>query len=208
MPTHAETAWPGRPAAAVDFPASGSYRLALRQRVENRSNSIPVTASRTYDVVLFGASGFTGGLTAHYLLSAAAKRPLRWALAGRNREKLAAVRAQLAQIDARAAQIEILAADASDATALRAMAQSTRVVATTVGPYIKHGEPLVRACAEAGTHYVDLTGEPEFVDRMIERYHATAARNRAKIVNSCGFDSVPHDLGAYFAVQQLAAAAS
>lgn len=166
-----------------------------------------MTASRTYDVVLFGASGFTGGLTAHYLTSAAGKRPLRWALAGRNREKLAAVRAQLAQIDPRAAQIEILAADASDATALRAMAQSTRVVATTVGPYIKYGEPLVRACAEAGTHYVDLTGEPEFVDRMIERYHATAVQNRAKIVNSCGFDSVPHDLGAYFAVKQLAAAA-
>lgn len=167
-----------------------------------------MTASRTYDVVLFGASGFTGGLTAHYLLRAAAKRPLRWALAGRNREKLAAVRAQLAQIDARAAQIEIIAADASDAIALRAMAQSTRVVATTVGPYIKYGEPLVRACAEAGTHYVDLTGEPEFVDRMIERYQASAVQNRAKIVNSCGFDSVPHDLGAYFAVQQLAAAAS
>jgi short subunit dehydrogenase-like uncharacterized protein len=164
-----------------------------------------VTASRTYDVVLFGASGFTGGLTAHYLARAGAKRPLSWALAGRNREKLAAVRARLAQIDARAGQIEILVVDASDSVALRAMAQSTRVMASTVGPYIRYGEPLVRACAENGTHYVDLTGEPEFVDGMIERYHATAAHNRAKIVNSCGFDSIPHDLGAYFTVKQLAA---
>jgi saccharopine dehydrogenase (NAD+, L-glutamate forming) len=99
--------------------------------------------------------------------------------------------------------VQILEADASDQASLRHLAEASRVVVTTVGPYLRHGEPVVAACAEAGTDYVDLTGEPEFVDRMYVRHHATAERTGARLVHACGFDSVPHDLGALFTVQQL-----
>jgi short subunit dehydrogenase-like uncharacterized protein len=108
------------------------------------------------------------------------------------------VRARLAP-----ASPELIVADAGDARALDAMARRARVVITTVGPYGRYGEPLVSACARAGTDYVDLTGEPEFVDAMRDRYHAIAEQQRAKIVNAAGFDSIPHDLGAYFALRAL-----
>lgn len=156
-------------------------------------------SSRTFDIVLFGATGFTGALTAEYLASAGPG--LRWALAGRNREKLEAVRARLAQSGAAAPELVI--ADASDRAAVRSLAASTRVVITTVGPYVRHGEPLLAACAEAGTDYVDLTGEPPFVERMTSLYHAQAVASGAKIVNCCGFDSIPHDLGVLFTVRAL-----
>ena len=159
---------------------------------------------RPYDLVVYGATGFTGGLVAEYLAEAAAREPLRWALAGRSRDKLEAVRAKL-PLPTGTRPPELLLADASDAQALGAMVQAARVVITTVGPYCKYGEPLVRACAELGSDYVDLTGEPPFVAMTRERYHASAARNQAKIVHACGFDSIPHDLGAYFALQALRA---
>ena len=160
--------------------------------------------TREHDIVLVGATGFTGGLTAEYLLRHA-PAGLRWALAGRNPEKVEAVRARLADIDPRAADLPLLHADATDPASLADLAASTRVVITTVGPYLEHGGPLVAACAEAGTDYVDLTGEPEFVDRTYLECHATAERTGARIVHACGFDSVPHDLGAMYTVQQLAA---
>jgi short subunit dehydrogenase-like uncharacterized protein len=159
-------------------------------------------AARTYDVVVFGATGYTGGLTAEYL-ARQAPAGTRWALAGRNREKLEAVRARLAAISPACASLDLLHADASDAASLQKVAQSARVIITTVGPYILHGEPLVAACAAAGTDYVDLTGEPEFVDLMWLRYHEQAAQTGARLVHCCGFDSIPHDLGAWFTVQQL-----
>ena len=159
-------------------------------------------ADRDFDIVLFGATGFTGALTAEYLAHNA-PADLRWALAGRNPEKLAKVRADLAAIDPALADLELLAADVTDAASLADVAARARVVITTVGPYLTFGEPLVAACAEAGTDYVDLTGEPEFVDRMYVAHHATAERSGARIVHACGFDSIPHDLGAYFTVQQL-----
>jgi short subunit dehydrogenase-like uncharacterized protein len=158
--------------------------------------------ARPYDVVVFGATGYTGGLTAEYL-ARQAPPATRWALAGRSRDKLEAVRARLAAINPACAQLALLAADAADPESLKRVAESTRVVITTVGPYILHGEPLVAACAAAGTDYVDLTGEPEFVDLMWLRYHEQAVETGARIVHSCGFDSIPHDLGAYFTVQQL-----
>ncbi|MFE9205168.1 saccharopine dehydrogenase family protein [Micromonospora sp. NPDC007230] len=158
---------------------------------------------RPYDLVLFGATGFTGGLTAEYL-ARHAPAGLRWALAGRNPGKLAAVRDRLAAIDAGLAELPLLTADATDPASLRAVAERGRVVATTVGPYIHYGEPLVAACAAAGTDYVDITGEPEFVDLMYVRYHAEAVRTGARLVHACGFDSTPHDLGAWFTVRQLA----
>ncbi|MDN3356737.1 saccharopine dehydrogenase NADP-binding domain-containing protein [Actinomadura sp. DC4] len=153
---------------------------------------------RSFDIVLLGATGFTGGLTADYL---AANMPAdgRWALAGRNLERLEAVRDRLGF------DVPLLRADVTDAGSLRELAESTRVVATTVGPYIDYGEPLVAACAEAGTHYADLTGEPEFVDLMYLKHHARAVETGARLVHACGFDSIPHDLGVYFTVQRLPA---
>jgi short subunit dehydrogenase-like uncharacterized protein len=150
---------------------------------------------------VFGATGFTGGLTAEYLTRAGAGT--RWAMAGRSTGKLEAVRERLAAIDPAAAGIPLLAADVQDPASMRRMAESTKVVLTTVGPYIHYGEPVVAACAAAGTDYVDLTGEPEFVDLMWLRHHEQAQRTGARLVHSCGFDSIPHDLGALFTVQQL-----
>jgi short subunit dehydrogenase-like uncharacterized protein len=152
---------------------------------------------REYDIVVFGATGFTGALTAEYL-AANAPPDLRWAIAGRNRDKLDDVRRRLDGADP-----GVLQADSTDESSLRALAESTKVVITTVGPYVNYGEPLVAACAAAGTDYVDLTGEPEFVDRMWLRYHDEARRTGARIVHSCGFDSIPYDLGVLYTVEQL-----
>jgi short subunit dehydrogenase-like uncharacterized protein len=159
-------------------------------------------SKRQYDVVLFGATGFTGQLTAEYLARAAGTGT-RWALAGRNQAKLEDVRRKLASIDAACAELPLLHADVTDPASIAAVAESTKVVITTVGPYIHYGEPLVKACADAGTDYVDLTGEPEFVDLMWLRYHDRAVATGARIVHSCGFDSIPYDLGVLYTVDQL-----
>lgn len=161
-----------------------------------------MSGEREYDLVLFGATGFTGGLTADYL-AAHGPTNLRWALAGRNRAKLEAVAARLAAARSTVLPPALLEADAADAPALARIAESTRVVITTVGPYALYGAPLVAACAAAGTDYVDLTGEPEFVDRMYVENDAAAKASGARLVHCCGFDSVPHDLGAYFTLLQL-----
>ncbi|GAA3009001.1 saccharopine dehydrogenase family protein [Streptomyces fulvorobeus] len=161
-------------------------------------------ATRPYDVVLFGATGFVGALTARYL-AAHAPATCRWALAGRDRRKLEQLRARLAATDPGCADLPLLHADAGDAASLRELAESTHVVATTVGPYVWYGQELVAACAEAGTDCADLTGEAEFVDRVYLRHDARARETGARIVHACGFDSVPHDLGVYFTVQQLPA---
>ncbi len=159
-------------------------------------------AERKYDLALFGATGFTGGLTARYLAEHG-PAGLRWALVGRSEDKLTAVRASLEGLDSGVPAPDLLVADAADPVALAKVAESAKVVVTTVGPYALHGEPLVAACAAAGTDYVDLTGEPEFVDRMWLGYHEQARRSGARLVHCCGFDSIPHDLGAYFTVKQL-----
>ncbi|WP_182379199.1 saccharopine dehydrogenase NADP-binding domain-containing protein [Nocardioides sp. WS12] len=160
------------------------------------------SSARPYDIVLFGATGFTGGLTADYL-AANAPKDLRWALAGRSQAKLEAVRSRLAGVNPALADLPLLVADATDAAALAEVVATTKVVATTVGPYIEYGGPLVAACAAAGTDYVDLTGEPEFVDRTYVEHNAAAEGSGARIVHSCGFDSIPHDLGAYFTIKEL-----
>ncbi|MGI8558651.1 MAG: saccharopine dehydrogenase family protein [Solirubrobacteraceae bacterium] len=157
---------------------------------------------RSYDAVLFGATGFTGGLTAEYL-ARNAPPGTRWALAGRSTAKLEARRAELAASNPSCRELPLLHADAGDAASLQALARSAKVLITTVGPYVHYGEPLVAACAEAGTDYVDLTGEPEFVDLMYARHHTRAVETGARIVHCCGFDSIPHDLGAYFVVKHL-----
>ena len=156
-----------------------------------------MAGERTYDVVVFGATGFTGELTASYLAESGPEG-LRWALAGRNQQKLEAVRGRLGAPD-----LPLLHAEVGDPASLAEVAASAKAVITTVGPYINYGEPLVKACADAGTDYVDLTGEPEFVDLMYVRHHARAVETGARIIHCCGFDSIPHDLGAYFTVKQL-----
>lgn len=155
-------------------------------------------SERPYDIVLFGATGFVGTLTAEYL-AAHAPEGLRWAIAGRSEEKLQALRERLPG----GAEVGVLRADVADPASLRALAEHARVVATTVGPYVTYGEELVAACAETGADYLDLTGEPEFVDRMYVRHDARARETGSRLVHACGFDSVPHDLGAYFTVRQL-----
>ncbi|MEW1959497.1 saccharopine dehydrogenase NADP-binding domain-containing protein [Kineococcus sp. NPDC059986] len=151
--------------------------------------------TRDLDVVLFGASGFVGRLTAAHL-AAHAPAGTRIALAGRSRDRLAAVAADLGPV---AADWPLLVADAADPASLRDLAESTRVVVSTVGPYLRHGLPLVEACARAGTHYADLTGEVLFVRRSIDAAQDAARESGARIVHSCGFDSVPSDLAVLLA---------
>ncbi|MER5830632.1 saccharopine dehydrogenase NADP-binding domain-containing protein [Streptomyces sp. NPDC002130] len=153
---------------------------------------------RPYDIVLFGATSFAGALTAEYL-AAHAPEGLRWAIAGRSAQKLERLRERLPAD----AEIGVLRADVSDPASLRDLAEHARVVATTVGPYVTYGEELVAACADAGTDYLDLCGEPEFVDLMYVRHDARARETGARLVHAAGFDSIPHDLGVYFTVQQL-----
>lgn len=159
-------------------------------------------SSRTYDLVLFGATGFVGVLTAEYL-AATAPQGLRWAIAGRDTTKLERLRERLTEINPECAVLPLVRVDIAERSSLRELAVNTRVVATTVGPYLEYGEGLVAACASAGTDYVDLTGEPEFVDLMYVRHDARARDTGARIVHACGFDSIPHDLGAYYTVKQL-----
>jgi short subunit dehydrogenase-like uncharacterized protein len=149
------------------------------------------TTTRPWDVVLWGATGYTGSLVAE-ALAAGAPSGLRWALGGRDAERLERLRAALG-VDA-----GIVVADAHDPAALAALARSTRVVASTVGPYARHGTPLVAACVEAGTHYADLTGEVTWMRASIDAFHEAARASGAKIVHACGFDSVPSDLGVWW----------
>ena len=154
-------------------------------------------SDREYDIVLYGATGFVGKLTALYLASAAGDA--RIALAGRSADRLLAVRETL---PASAQSWPLITADASDPSSLAAMAASTRVVISTVGPYLRYGLPLVAACAAAGTDYTDLTGEPLFIRRAIDEYHKQAVDTGSRIVHSCGFDSIPSDLTVFALYRQ------
>jgi len=146
--------------------------------------------ARTHDLVVYGATGFVGRLLAAYL-AGAAPAGLRIALAGRSRSRLEQVRGEL---PAAARDWPLVEADSTDAASLAALAASTRVLATTVGPYLRHGLPVVEACARAGTHYADLTGEVLFVRRAIDATDAVARDTGARIVHACGYDSIPSDL--------------
>lgn len=153
-----------------------------------------------YDLVVYGASGFTGGLVAEYLQSQyGSDGAVSWAVAGRSEKKLAELHARIEATDA----VDIIVADAGKPATLAALARQSRVVLTTVGPYQFHGEPLLQACIEAGCDYVDLCGEVGWMSQMIEQYETAARASRARIVFSCGYDSVPFDLGV-FRLQQLA----
>ncbi|MEO0603578.1 MAG: saccharopine dehydrogenase NADP-binding domain-containing protein [Myxococcota bacterium] len=157
---------------------------------------------RAYDIVIFGVTGFTGRLVADYLANRHPVPGLRWAIAGRNPTKLEKV-AQEVGIEG----IPIIVADSSDRASLDALTKQTLVVCTTVGPYAKYGAELVASCVDNQTHYVDLTGEPQFVRRMIDQHHEAAQANGTRIVHCCGFDSIPSDLGVFnlqdAAIQQM-----
>ncbi len=150
---------------------------------------------RPFDLIVFGATGFTGRLVAEYLQRTyGTARQLRWALAGRDPARLAAVREGIGADPG----LPLLSADAADPDAMAALAARTRTVLTTVGPYQLHGEALVTACAAGGTDYVDLCGEPVWMAAMVARLQAPAEASGARIVFSCGFDSIPFDLGVVF----------
>ncbi|MEA2899351.1 MAG: hypothetical protein QOJ84_4966 [Bradyrhizobium sp.] len=154
--------------------------------------------SSKFDIVVYGASGFTGQLVAEYLASRyRGDGDLKWAMAGRNLDKLAGVRDAIGA----PADIPLIAADAGDPASLRAMLDQTRLVLTTVGPYQLYGSELVAACAASGTDYLDLCGEPLWMRQMIDAHEATAKSSGARIVFSCGFDSLPFELGVYFVEQ-------
>jgi len=150
---------------------------------------------RKFDIIVQGATGFTGTLVAAYLLRQyGANGNLRWALAGRSEAKLRQVRDGLG---AGAGELELIVADSFDKAALSELAAQTRVVLTTVGPYALYGSDLVEACVNAGTHYCDLAGEVQWIRKMIDQHHAKACETGAKIVHCCGFDSVPMDIGVW-----------
>ena len=155
-------------------------------------------SDREFDIIIYGASGFTGRLVAEYLQKEYGGTDLKWAMAGRNVEKLAAVRDEMSV----SSDVDIISADSSQPDTLAEMAARAKAVITTVGPYQLYGEPLLKACAHAGTDYVDLCGEPAWMKDMIERYDDAAKASGARIVLSCGFDSIPFDLGVYHLQKQ------
>jgi short subunit dehydrogenase-like uncharacterized protein len=151
-------------------------------------------AARPFDIVLWGATGFTGRLVAEHL---AGKEGVRWAMAGRSRAKLEATRNDVAARFPSAASVPLLIGDAADQASLAAIASQARVVASTVGPFAIHGEPLVAACVASRTDYCDSTGEPNFIRRIIDAHHEAARAAGVRIVPTCGFDSIPSDLGTF-----------
>lgn len=154
------------------------------------------TADREFDVIVWGATGFTGSLVAEYLLDGyGAAGELAWAIGGRDAAKLEELKSSLGSA---AQTLPTIVADSFDEQALAAMVARTRVVLTTVGPYAIYGSPLVAACVGHGTHYCDLAGEAQWIRKMIDRHHDAAVHSGARIVHCCGFDSVPMDLGVYF----------
>ena len=151
-------------------------------------------SEREFDVIVYGSTGFTGRLVAEYLQDEYGGSDVKWAMAGRSAEKLEAVRGEMGV----SKNIALVIADANDPQSLADMASRAKAVITTVGPYQYYGEPLVKACVEAGTDYVDLCGEPAWMHDIIRQYDGAAKESGARIVLSCGFDSVPFDLGVYF----------
>jgi short subunit dehydrogenase-like uncharacterized protein len=147
--------------------------------------------TKPHDIVVFGATGFVGKLLCRYLATLGSSSKLKWAAAARSREKLEALRHFLGPVP-------LLIADAKEERSIAAMCAKARVVVSTVGPYALYGEPLIKACSELGTDYCDLTGEPQWIRRMLDRYEGSAKASGARIVHCCGFDSIPSDLGVHF----------
>lgn len=154
---------------------------------------------RPFDIVLVGATGFTGKLVAEYLAEHASADGIRWAIAGRSRDKLEAVRTSLVSRDEALTELPIHVVDTRDVAALDRLAPKTRVICSTAGPFIQYGLELARACARHGTSYCDITGEPNFVRAVIDSAHDEARRTQARVVHCAGYDSIPSDLGTHLA---------
>jgi len=152
---------------------------------------------REFDVIIYGATGFTGRLVAEYLNGQYAGSDVKWAMAGRSGDKLEVVRDEMSI----STDIPLVVANSNDPASLNAMAERASSICTTVGPYQLYGDPVVQACVDNGTDYVDLSGEPAWMHDTIEKYDASAKECGARIVHSCGFDSIPFDLGVYFLQQ-------
>ncbi len=149
--------------------------------------------SKIYDVVVWGASGFTGRLVAEYIYKKyGLNKSLKWAIAGRSIDKLKQIKKHFSS------DIPIITADINNLSSLNDMASKTKVICTTVGPYAKYGTDLVEICIRNKTHYCDLAGEVQWIRKVIDKYHKTASENNVKIVNSCGFDSIPSDMGVFY----------
>ncbi|NOX49594.1 MAG: saccharopine dehydrogenase [Gammaproteobacteria bacterium] len=151
--------------------------------------------TKEYDIIVWGSTGFTGKLVVDYMMSNYAQGNLKWAIAGRNEGKLESIRGDH--------DIDVLLADAHDTDSLNELVQKTRVILTTVGPYARYGSELVAACVKYGTHYCDLTGEVHWMKEMIQRHQDQAKQSGSRIVHTCGFDSIPSDLGVYFLQQHM-----
>jgi len=153
-----------------------------------------MSKQREFDVIIWGATGFTGRLVAEYYLKQyGLGSDLKWAMAGRSQTKLEQVRSSLGNSD-----IPLLLADSHDPESLIALVKRSKVICTTVGPYAKYGNELVAACVENGTDYCDLAGETQWIRRMIDQHYAAAQKSGSRIVHCCGFDSIPSDMGTYF----------
>ena len=153
---------------------------------------------REYDIIIWGASGFTGRLVAEYLYKNYNSKDLKWAIAGRDNQKLISIRKTFLNDE-----VPIVLADSFDETSLNKMTQRSNVICSTVGPYAKYGSLLVKSCIKNKTHYCDLAGEAQWIRKMIDLHHEEAIRNQVKIVNSCGYDSIPSDMGVYFINKNL-----
>jgi len=153
---------------------------------------------KTYDLVLFGATGFTGKLIATYLSNHSLKENINWAIAGRDFEKLQSL--QNALINSKP---DIIVADIKNQESLNNLASSTRLLMNTVGPFNWYGYPVIKACVENKTHYIDITGEPLFIHKIYDLYHEKAVSNGCTIVNCCGFDSIPADFATWITVKKM-----
>ena len=154
--------------------------------------------NREYDIIIWGASGFTGRLVAEYLYKNYNAKDLNWAIAGRDELKLSSIREKFLDNT-----IPIVLADSFNENSLNDIVKKTKVVCSTVGPYAKYGSLLVKSCVKNKTHYCDLAGEAQWIRKMIDLYHKEAITNQVKIVNSCGFDSIPSDMGVYFIYKNI-----
>jgi len=160
--------------------------------------------NKKYDLVVFGATSFVGQILTTYLsdylsMQGESAEQIQWAIAGRSSSKLNALKNKLGE---KAQNLDIMIADVNDSDAVHTLCEQTRVVVSTVGPYALYGEPMIKACVDTGTDYCDLTGETQWIKKMIDKYQSQAEHSGARIVHCCGFDSVPSDMGVYFLQQQ------
>ena len=154
--------------------------------------------TRELDLIIWGATGFTGQLVSEYISKQYTNSTLKWGIAGRNKEKVLSVAKRL-NID----EERIFIADSNNIDTLKKLTSKTKVICTTVGPYAKYGSNLVEACVDTNTNYCDITGETQWIRKMIDKYHLKAKENKVKIINSCGFDSIPSDMGVFYSQKKL-----